>query len=271
MASSVSSSMTSGEHATTGYGSPSRVRPAASRRRRGGFGCGREAALWPSKGRIALRPCTCPRSCRASRIFDEKSRYGSKPSEPETSCRNDPSIETMSSTCSPMRRARRRRASESPCSSALSACCEPSSATRMLLIMARALRWPACSPRPARGQGPPRLERREPVPSASPSVEPALEASPSYGEGRQHQQVERRRGDQSPEAHDRHRPLDLATRLPAADREGQEAERRHACGHQNRHDALAGAAERCLGSPHLALVAHEVAEVGHHHERVAGG
>src|SRR5262249_14427417 len=59
----------------------------------------------------------------------------------------------MSSTCSPMRRARRRRASESPYSSALSACCEPSSATRMLLIMARALRWPASNVAPSRAQG----------------------------------------------------------------------------------------------------------------------
>src|SRR5262245_64379232 len=59
----------------------------------------------------------------------------------------------MSSTCSPMRRARRRRASESPYSSALSACCEPSSATRMLLIMARALRWPASNVGPSRAQG----------------------------------------------------------------------------------------------------------------------
>ena len=37
--------MTSGEHATSSYALPSRVGPPASRRRWGGFGCGREAAL----------------------------------------------------------------------------------------------------------------------------------------------------------------------------------------------------------------------------------
>src|SRR5213596_2829618 len=97
---------------------------------------------------------TRPRSRSASRILAEKSRYGSKPSEPEMSCRKEPSIETTSMTCRPRTVARTRSASQRAYCRAASACSEPSSATRIVLIMA-GRPWPPLTPARARVQGRP--------------------------------------------------------------------------------------------------------------------
>src|SRR5215467_11287894 len=70
------------------------------------------------------------------------------------SWKNDPSIDTMSITCSPISVARSRSPSQRACCRAASACSEPSSATRMLLIMALALLIRALTSafRPAQGR-----------------------------------------------------------------------------------------------------------------------
>src|SRR6266566_2439683 len=103
---------------------------------------------------VNVSSSTRPRSRSASRILAEKSRYGSKPSEPEMSCRKEPSIETTSMTCRPRTVARTRSASQRAYCRAASACSEPSSATRIVLIMA-GRPWPPLTPARARVQGRP--------------------------------------------------------------------------------------------------------------------
>src|SRR5213595_4021863 len=70
------------------------------------------------------------------------------------SCRKEPSIETTSMTCRPRTVARTRSASQRAYCRAASACSEPSSATRIVLIMA-GRSWPPLTPARARVQGRP--------------------------------------------------------------------------------------------------------------------
>src|SRR5436309_1405310 len=97
----------------------------------------------------------------------------------------------------------------------------------------------------------------------------SLKFSITQSQRGQYEQVQDGGGEQAAEDYDGHWAFDFAASFAGPDGQRQQAERGDEGGHQDGEQALGSAADGGVESPGHAFGAHEVIEVGDHHDRVA--
>src|SRR6202140_1023026 len=90
-------------------------------------------------------------------------------------------------------------------------------------------------------------------------------------QNRQHEERHECRGGEAPQDYARHRPLNLPARLAGPQRERQQTQRRHQCGHENRHEPLARSAQHGRQRPLCTLHRHQVPDVRNQEDGIARG